>query len=269
MAATAAVVMQSAFATSKLPGFQTKEQLQAHRAKQIAEVERVQASSPTFYTGKINEQDAGKYLFKFRNYDQELLRWTSIDPSGFPDGANGQLYAANPISELDYQGLWRLKVNGQFGYSQDIEPELKMLSGGIGGNASFIYSASISSSTSSATLNFEISGEGRSHIADPVDSILLLATLQVGITSDGKLTLTEGGGSTWKKEKDSVGAGIAYVASGVNTSSMSLNNQFGLGLKATSASAIGISTTGGAVTFTGTSQSEVFTISSYTFEVVE
>ena len=31
-------------------------------------------------------------------------RWTTVDPSGFPDGANNRLYAAVPTSQLDNNG---------------------------------------------------------------------------------------------------------------------------------------------------------------------
>jgi hypothetical protein len=34
-----------------------------------------------------------------------LGRWSSADPSGFPDGANNQCYAPVPTSDFDYQGL--------------------------------------------------------------------------------------------------------------------------------------------------------------------
>ncbi|MCK9589566.1 MAG: hypothetical protein M0Q93_09425 [Terrimicrobiaceae bacterium] len=58
-----------------------------------------------FYTGKPYDSDMGAYTFKYRNYDPELNRWTTADPSGFPDGANNQLYAAIPTTDCDPQGL--------------------------------------------------------------------------------------------------------------------------------------------------------------------
>jgi len=59
-----------------------------------------------FYTGKPYDVDSESYTFKYRNYDPELNRWTTVDPSGFPDGANNQLYAPSPLFELDKFGLW-------------------------------------------------------------------------------------------------------------------------------------------------------------------
>ena len=61
-----------------------------------------------FYTGKPYDADLGAYTFNYRNYDPEVKRWTTMDPSGFPDGANNHVYAAVPTSEVDYQGLFAL-----------------------------------------------------------------------------------------------------------------------------------------------------------------
>ena len=50
-----------------------------------------------FYTGKPYDADTETYTFKYRNYDPELNRWTTADPSGFPDGANNQVYCSNIV----------------------------------------------------------------------------------------------------------------------------------------------------------------------------
>ena len=76
------------------------------------------AAQPTsyFYTGKPYDADLGSFTFNFRNYDPEMHRWTSADPSGFPDGANNWIYAPNVMSALDLQGLEVVNVyiTGQF-----------------------------------------------------------------------------------------------------------------------------------------------------------
>jgi len=59
-----------------------------------------------FYTGKPYLAESGSYAFKYREYNPEMNRWTTVDPSGFPDGANNRLYAAVPTSEFDWEGLW-------------------------------------------------------------------------------------------------------------------------------------------------------------------
>jgi RHS repeat-associated protein len=66
--------------------------------------------SVNFYTGKPYNVELGAYVFKFRNYNPEMLRWTTVDPSGFPDGVNNYVYAAVPVTHLDPDG--RVSVNG-------------------------------------------------------------------------------------------------------------------------------------------------------------
>ena len=58
-----------------------------------------------FYTGKPYLEETGQYLFLFRHYDPELARWTTADPSGFPDGANNVVYSNSPLTRLDPTGL--------------------------------------------------------------------------------------------------------------------------------------------------------------------
>ena len=57
------------------------------------------------YTGKPYIKELGAYAFNCRNYDPVLARWTTPDPSGFPDGANNQAYAPIPTNALDPIGL--------------------------------------------------------------------------------------------------------------------------------------------------------------------
>jgi len=133
LAATSAI--QAATAEHKLPAplpeFKTPEQLVVWR-KEMAEkaaAADAQAAKQTnstsishstlaegtsvFYTGKPFLQETGSYAFKFRQYNPELNRWTSADPSGFPDGSNNGAYLPTPTSELDWQGL--LTVNTSSG----------------------------------------------------------------------------------------------------------------------------------------------------------
>jgi RHS repeat-associated protein len=58
-----------------------------------------------FYTGKPYDADLGEYTFAYRSYNPEVNRWTTPDPSGFPDGANNRIYGATPTSALDPLGL--------------------------------------------------------------------------------------------------------------------------------------------------------------------
>jgi len=93
-----------------MPEFLSQEQLVKWNADQIAAAEskktaaREQAAIQ-FYTGKPFDSSSGSYLFKYRSYDPEISRWTSADPSGFPDGPNNTVYAPRPTSEIDPMGL--------------------------------------------------------------------------------------------------------------------------------------------------------------------
>jgi RHS repeat-associated protein len=95
-----------------LPEFKDEKQLATWRAEQQSAQASTAATAEAmaFYTGKPYLASAGGYAFKYRNYQPELARWTSEDPSGFPDGANCNFYAPKPTSELDFQGLSRTVV---------------------------------------------------------------------------------------------------------------------------------------------------------------
>ena len=58
-----------------------------------------------FYTGKPYDADLGAYVFNYRNYDPQIGRWTTPDPSGFPDGANNRIYGPIPTHAYDPNGL--------------------------------------------------------------------------------------------------------------------------------------------------------------------
>ena len=104
----------TAFAEFKapLPEFKNEKQLAEWRAEKASEANSQDhtAEETTFYTGKPYLASSGGYAFKYRNYNPEVARWTTEDPSGFPDGANGSVYAPIPSSELDSLGLWRIKL---------------------------------------------------------------------------------------------------------------------------------------------------------------
>ena len=115
LAATAAA--QAAIAELKLPAplpaFKTPEQLAKWRQEMVEKASAVdeQANAKAtqdadaFYTGKPYVTEIGGYAFKYRNYDSELNRWTTMDPSGFPDGVNAQRYCPVPNSQFDSDGL--------------------------------------------------------------------------------------------------------------------------------------------------------------------
>jgi len=87
---------------ASLPEFKSKQALQAQAASR--QVNNEAASGNVFYTGKPFEANRDGYLFKYRSYSAELNRWDAVDPSGYPDGPNNQIYAPTPTSGLDR--LW-------------------------------------------------------------------------------------------------------------------------------------------------------------------
>ncbi len=110
------VITSSAFAATTnfpapLPGFKSDSELAEWRNDLIAKAEAEEAAgmaaretSRFFYTGKPFVEEVGEYTFLYRNYNPELARWSSHDPSGFPDGANNLAYMAVPTMEFDWLG---------------------------------------------------------------------------------------------------------------------------------------------------------------------
>ena len=111
----------------ELPPIQTIEEAKAQAQKEIAAAKKAreaqQAEQPAtrhsspatppqevFFTGKPYLEETGQYLFLYRHYDPELARWTTADPSGFPDGANNHVYLGDPLTYIDFQGLQGEKV---------------------------------------------------------------------------------------------------------------------------------------------------------------
>jgi RHS repeat-associated protein len=124
LAQTSRAALQAA-----LPEFKSKQALQAQTASR--QVNKEEASGNAFYTGKPFEIEREGYLFKYRSYDPELNRWVTIDPSGFPDGANNQIYSSIPTMEFDFQGFYSVSFFGmvqQAGQSWNIPGGLGTIS---------------------------------------------------------------------------------------------------------------------------------------------
>ncbi|MCE0499223.1 MAG: hypothetical protein LV481_14885 [Methylacidiphilales bacterium] len=120
--ALAAVSLNLQAATSALPAplpeFMDQQQLAKWNADQAATATATTANEPStqFYTGKPYVADAGGYVFKYRTYNPEMSRWTSADPSGFPDGVNNKIYAPCPTDSLDSQGLSDSSITYIYGF---------------------------------------------------------------------------------------------------------------------------------------------------------
>jgi RHS repeat-associated protein len=108
--ALVAALTSTAFAAfqAPLPEFKNEKKLAEWRAEKASEsTNQGYASEETaFYTGKPYLASSGGYAFRYRAYNSEFARWTSEDPSGFPDGANLNIYVSNsPNCWLDSNGL--------------------------------------------------------------------------------------------------------------------------------------------------------------------
>ena len=67
------------------------------------------------FSTKERSASIGLDYFGFRYYDYDLGRFTTRDPSGYPDGPNNYLYCSNnPVNKIDALGLysWRDDVIG-------------------------------------------------------------------------------------------------------------------------------------------------------------
>jgi RHS repeat-associated protein len=90
----------------------------------VAEIESTafgESRTPTAgarFTGKPYDADLGAHVFPFRNYRSDSGRWTSADPSGFPDGVNSNRYDPVVTTSLDPLGL--TTVNASEVQSMDI-----------------------------------------------------------------------------------------------------------------------------------------------------
>ena len=113
--ALVASLTSSAFAAfqAPLPEFKNEKQLAEWRAEKASEAtsQGYAAEETAFYTGRPYLASSGGYAFKYRSYNPELARWTSEDPSGFPDGANQNIYAPTPTEEYDVCGLYAQTVH--------------------------------------------------------------------------------------------------------------------------------------------------------------
>lgn len=93
----------------KLPEFMDAQHMAQWRAAHTPPA-ACEAQAPDelklFFTGRPYDVASDSFLFKYRNYQPVQGRWTSVDPSGFPDGANNFQYCRNnPATFRDNDGL--------------------------------------------------------------------------------------------------------------------------------------------------------------------
>jgi RHS repeat-associated protein len=94
-----------------LPKLKNAQELEQWRTDVTAKAgNSAREEQQAFYTGEPYIVSTGGYAFKCRNYNPAMARWTTEDPSGFPDGANQNVYAPTPTSAIDAEGLFSVPV---------------------------------------------------------------------------------------------------------------------------------------------------------------
>ncbi|MDD5263165.1 MAG: hypothetical protein PHD76_15080 [Methylacidiphilales bacterium] len=232
-----------------------KEQAAAQASAPAADSRELKADG-FFYTGKPYVAELGAYSFQFRNYNPELQRWTTADPSGFPDGANNYKYTNRPTYAMDLLGLLELTTNN---------PQTKEFNDFSmwGGFCNFNGSSSASTSGNTGSVTLEIAGAGKKWLGDGLDQLALNLTLDIKVNKEGNLTYTRSG--DLDKTEDSVSSGYNVQITGDNTKTLTVRINAGWALKASSISGMGIGEGGGSISFSDTSYSQSFAFGDFVF----
>jgi RHS repeat-associated protein len=200
----------------------------------VAEVEATafgESRTPTArarFTGKPYDGDLGAHVFPFRNYRSDSGRWTSADPSGFPDGVNGHYYASGLLNEVDPLGLWTVQQSAGQNFSTaapttgndsptfSIYYYLWSINGGItssvagGGGSATISAFAISNVT-------RVNGitAGTTDYSSPWSN-----NITVNVDSNGNLTAA---GLANAMSDGRTSAGLSFTVSGSGTNSLTVS----------------------------------------------
>ncbi len=160
--ALVAALTSTAFAAfqAPLPEFKNEKQLAEWRAEKASEAtgQGYAAEETAFYTGKPFLASSGGYAFRYRSYNPELARWTTEDPSGFPDGANQLVFAPCPTSECDPTGLATQQIHSNLSV-QLIVDKLNSITEGQGWAQSIVQGLATQALVSLAGLHPKYTGE--------------------------------------------------------------------------------------------------------------
>ena len=216
-----ALITSSAFAAipKVLPEFKNAEQLAEWREEMAAKHAATTATDDhAFYTGKPYIESTGSYAFKYRSYNPELARWTCEDPSGFPDGANGNIYAPTPISELDFLGLWKIKVITPLNSGNSVQWVDQSLDLSVGG----ALTSSIGNGTTASSITVNgVAAAQLGFVGDPnFDNRTIEQTYTINVDSNGNLSVDENGTAMY--HPNNLGIGINGSRT-INGSSLTLS----------------------------------------------
>jgi RHS repeat-associated protein len=256
----------------KLPEFMNAQQLTAWRTQHAAPaVGATQAPDEqiSFFTGKPYDAASGTYLFKYRAYSPTLARWTSTDPSGFPDGANNSNYAPTPNFQLDTFGLWKIELEGHpdSGGAQTVfNPNPVEISSSWGGRATYYgFSSGSVIDDTSATVSTMINGVAKANVLDLFPNIVDVSYgINIALTGNHTLRATYNAG-IYATTQGAAGWGINYVFDNNNTTEVTVTVNVTLALNATSV-------TGGgpySVSWTGTTYPTSLNAGTFVFKAVE
>ena len=246
-----------------------KRQLASWRAETASKSAEAKQEDPASFTGRPYFASTETYAFKFRSFDPNAARWTSEDSSGFPDGANGSFYAPTPTSDIDYAGLWRIKLTS----SGD---GLTIYGGGPG-----TYTYTDTDGPLRTHGSIDITG-AQGDIKDTWNFLTIseasytgLATKQaiamyrVSVSSDGNLYFSNATGTV--NVGNDLNASSSADITGEQTQKLSLSLQSGAFYQATGISGFNIDVQGygGGLTWTTADRKVVGIVPTLTFEAVE
>jgi RHS repeat-associated protein len=204
--AFAAVSVNLRAATSALPAplpeLMNDEQAAKWTADQEAQAPQAsseQEPSTQFYTGKPYVADAGGYIFKYRTYNPEMARWTTADPSGFPDGVNNRVYASMPLSGVDPDGLSNINITYSTSSNTASKTSSSVVTFGSGSNNDYSSVASITATPSASPMpgSGTIAIDGTTELvstgtnkSDTAASSSVNVTLSVSTNSSGDISVS-------------------------------------------------------------------------------
>ncbi|MDD5262542.1 MAG: hypothetical protein PHD76_11920 [Methylacidiphilales bacterium] len=178
---------------------------------------RTAPSGAFFYTGKPYVAELGAYSFQFRNYDPELQRWTTADPSGFPDGANNYEYAPVPTAQIDTNGLITL-IDNQPGQASGEFTTLFNL----GGYATYSGFSFADANDNSGTVYLFSNIVGVNTPFATMQSLNLTPGIDVYSTGSG-LNYNITGSNQLTGANGTVGTGFTYNVDGVGTDTLTFH----------------------------------------------
>jgi RHS repeat-associated protein len=216
------------------------------------------ASEPStqFFTGKPYVADAGGYIYKYRTYNPEMSRWTSADPSGFPDGPNNKVYAPVPTIQIDQTGLMT-----ESGSSNNVEGELgPSLLGGAGFYGT-VASGNAYGSTGVVSLFGTISGS--SWALGSISTADADVTITIVVGSDGNLQYSTSG--SYSQTNEAVSSALNISVTGDDTKTIGFHVTVGFALFATTINGAGAGADSGSISFGSTSYQTVQSLGDFYF----